>query len=173
MKTACGNYEWMVGPLVDGELPEAEAAEVERHLRQCSSCARLAEDFRSFDHLARRRQDPPPPVSSTEWTRVLERIRRRPAVIPFGARRILDWMVPALSLAALALLGALSIVVVSMEPDSRKIDSAAIEASEKKSPAGPAQPVGNPGENAGVRGRRAKGGEVGGSEGVPPAVETR
>ncbi len=78
MKTSCSEFEWMVGPLVDGELPPPEVEEIESHLRSCPACTRLAEDFRSFDRLASR-LDNPPPVSAAEWSRVLEKARREPA----------------------------------------------------------------------------------------------
>lgn len=96
----------MVGPLVDGELPPAEVEEAERHLQTCAACSRLAEDFRSFDRLARRASQPPA-VSPAEWGQVWERISREPSVIRLEVRRgAMEWMLPLLSLAALALLAA-------------------------------------------------------------------
>jgi anti-sigma factor RsiW len=120
----CRDFEWMVGPLVDGELPPAEAEEVERHLRGCSSCSRMAEDFRSFDRLARR-LEPPPAVSAEEWARVWERSRSGAPVARIGAGRALgDWLVPLLSLAALLLLVAwitLAVVHRSPVPDPQAV----------------------------------------------------
>src|SRR6185503_16996461 len=66
---SCTEYEWMVGPLVDGELPAADAEEAERHLQSCAACTRLAADFRSFDRLAHRASQPPA-VSPAEWGRI-------------------------------------------------------------------------------------------------------
>src|SRR2546426_7584898 len=82
----CGEYEWMVGPLLDGELPPAETEIAERHLQTCTSCNRLAEDFRSLDRLARRRQEPPA-VTAAEWDRVWEQIRGKQAPIPIPVPR--------------------------------------------------------------------------------------
>jgi len=129
MKTTCRDHEWMIGPLVDGELPPAEAEEAEKHLRSCEACAKLAEDFRAFDRLARRIEEPPP-VSALEWAKILERVRREPTVIRLGARRgLLDWLVPALSMAALVLFGAFAIVGVLMKHNQEppQLNSASVE----------------------------------------------
>jgi anti-sigma factor RsiW len=108
----CREFEWMIGPMIDGELPPAEAEAAEGHLRTCRGCTRLAEDFRSFDRLAHRMESPTP-ISPVEWAKVLEKVRREPATIQLGLRRRLhDWLVPALSLAALLLLGSFVAVAV-------------------------------------------------------------
>ena len=131
----CGEYEWMVGPLLDGELPTAETEIAERHLQTCASCNRLAEDFRSLDRLARRRQEPPA-VTTAEWDRVWERIRGRQAPIPIAARRkVIDWIVPVLSLAALVLLTAWVAIAVVMraprlDPQAADVMKGAPEASQ-------------------------------------------
>src|SRR6185503_14479147 len=115
---SCTEYEWMVGPLVDGELPAADAEEAERHLQSCAACTRLAADFRSFDRLAHRASQPPA-VSPAEWGRIWDRITREPTVVRLEVRRrALEWMVPLLSLAALALLAAwLTFALVSERQD--------------------------------------------------------
>ncbi len=138
-KTSCDDYEWMVGPLVDGELPPADADAADRHLRECPSCSRLAESLRSFDRLASRLEGPPA-VTTEEWARVLERVRRETAVVRRGARlRVRDWLVPAFSLAALTLLGAwvgISLIEKQSAPPALRLDAASIEAlKEKDNPA--------------------------------------
>src|SRR5437867_7353643 len=107
VRNACADFEWMVGPLVDGELPSADAEDLERHLAGCGPCARLVEDFRALDRLAKR-ASPPPAVRPEEWARVWENVRREPApvIAIHSPRRVFDWLVPAFSLAALALLTA-------------------------------------------------------------------
>lgn len=130
-KRSCKDFEWMVGPLVDGELPTAEADGVEGHVRECPSCTRLIEDFRSFDRLARKLEGPPE-VSASEWAGILTRIREKPAVIQFGSsRKVLEWLVPAFSLAAVLLLGiwlTFSIWTKMKTPPPKRMDAASIEA---------------------------------------------
>ena len=41
--------------LIDGELPQAEAREIERHLVTCSECHQTREDFLRFFDLYTRR----------------------------------------------------------------------------------------------------------------------
>jgi anti-sigma factor RsiW len=127
MKTKgnCSEFEWMIGPLVDGELPPADAEEVEKHLGSCHACTRTAEDFRSFDRLASRLEEPPA-VTTFEWARMMEQVRREPEVLHLGIRRrVLDWMVPALSLAALALLGAwLAISIINQLGEDKPMNAA-------------------------------------------------
>ena len=134
-KTSCSDYEWMVGPLVDGELPSADADAADRHVRECPSCGRLAESFRQFDRLASR-MEAPPAVTTEEWARRLERIRKETAVVRLGfPLRVRDWLVPAFALAALALLGTwvgFSLVVKQSEPPGIRLDAASIEALKEK-----------------------------------------
>ncbi len=104
-KSGCQKVEWMVGPLVDGELPAAETETVENHLRECESCRRLADDFRAFDRLAQG-WERPAPVSPAEWEKVWGKVQSRPESVRMRpVRRPLEWMIPALSLAALLILG--------------------------------------------------------------------
>ena len=125
-RPSCEQYEWMIGPLIDGELPAADAEEVQGHLGGCAACTRLAEDFRSFDRLAAR-METPPSVSSEEWARVLAAVRREPLVSRFAPRRrLIDWLAPALSLAALVLAGAWVILGVADRPEPKRIDEAAV-----------------------------------------------
>ena len=122
----CARFEWMIGPLVDGELPPAEAEAAQKHLDGCPECLRLAEDFRSFDRLSQR-LDAPPPISTIEWARLLDGVRRQPQVIHLGSRRqLMDWMVPALSLAALLILAASITIALLNQPEPTRLDAASI-----------------------------------------------
>jgi anti-sigma factor RsiW len=133
--TNCADYEWMIGPLLDGELPSADADAADRHVRECPSCGRLAESFRSFDRLASRLAAPPA-VTTEEWARVLDRVRKETVTVRLGLPlRVRDWMVPALSLAALALLGTwvgFSLIQKQAEPPAAQLNSASIEALKEK-----------------------------------------
>ena len=125
-RSGCEQYEWMIGPLIDGELPAADAEEVQGHLGSCPACTRLAEDFRSFARLAAR-LEPPSPVSSEEWARVLATVEREPQTVRFAPRRrLIEWLAPALSLAALVIACAWVIVGVADRPEPKRIDQAAV-----------------------------------------------
>jgi anti-sigma factor RsiW len=109
-RTAVGDacdHEWLVGPFLDGELPDRERFGVESHLEGCAPCRTLVEQFRKLDSLART-VAPPPRVSAAEWGELWEGIRLRAvsnAASRRGGRRLRDWLVPLLSAAALLLAG--------------------------------------------------------------------
>jgi len=101
----CADYEWLVGPYLDGELPDGEGTRLEAHLAVCSSCTTLSEQFQNLNRLARDRFQPPPRVSAEQWGAMWERIQKHkkgPASRP--TRSLADWIVPVLSFAALFLL---------------------------------------------------------------------
>lgn len=52
----------LISALVDGEVPEAERARLEAHLRDCAACHALLADFRSLAAAARREAVPEIPV---------------------------------------------------------------------------------------------------------------
>ena len=125
--TSCEGFEWMIGPLVDGELPPADVEEAQSHLATCPSCRKLAEEIRSFDRLAAR-METPPPVSAAEWARVLERVRREPAVVHLAARRrFAGWILPAFSAAALALFSTWIVVYMATKPEPKRLDEASVK----------------------------------------------
>jgi anti-sigma factor RsiW len=129
--TNCSEYEWMIGPLLDGELPSADADAADRHVRECPTCGRLAESFRSFDRLASRLAAPPA-VTTEEWARVLDRVRKETISVRLGMPlRVRDWLVPVFSLAALLVLGTwvgFSLIEKEAAPPDIRLDRASIEA---------------------------------------------
>ncbi len=115
----CSDFETLVGPFVDGELPVGEVTRLEDHLDDCDPCRTLAEQLRSFDDLARSSLAQPPPVSAEEWGSMWANIQsdstatRRPIQGP--SRR---WIVRSVAAAALLLFGvfvALQVMNVSSE----------------------------------------------------------
>ena len=102
----CGDYEWMVGPFLDGELPTGEVARLEGHLDGCARCQTLADQLRNLDDLARTSLAPPPRVSAREWGKMWEHIQANADtddVNETGGLR--GWVVPLLATAALLMLG--------------------------------------------------------------------
>jgi hypothetical protein len=68
-----------LSPLLDGELPSAERAEVEAHVESCPECAGLLEDLAAVDTLARALPMPAPADGFESFaTRVRARIAARP-----------------------------------------------------------------------------------------------
>lgn len=101
---AC-DQEWAVGPYFDGELPPGERAGVEAHLESCHECRSLVEHFSSLDRFARSTAVAPR-VSAEQWGELWEAVRAQSAPISIQrARRARNWMIPALSAAALVFLG--------------------------------------------------------------------
>ena len=96
--------EWMIGPYLDGELPTGERRGVEDHLESCPSCHRLADQFLSLDQLARSTLEAPR-VSAEEWGTVWEAVQQRVSRPIASVRSLRDWIIPALSAAALVLFG--------------------------------------------------------------------
>jgi anti-sigma factor RsiW len=48
-----------ISDYLDGELPAAQAASLERHLARCAGCRRVLADFRLIAELARAQPAPP------------------------------------------------------------------------------------------------------------------
>ena len=102
----CTDFECLIGPFVDGELPVGEVSRLEEHLDDCEACRTLAEQLRSFDDLARSSLAEPPAVSAQEWGSMWESIRSEGAATrhsspPSNRRR----HVRVVAAAALFLLG--------------------------------------------------------------------
>ncbi len=136
-KSGCPKLEWMVGPLVDGELPPAETESVERHLQECDSCRRLADDFRSFDRLAQG-WERPSPVSPAEWEKVWGEVRPHPQILRMPpSRSPMEWLVPALSLAALLIFGAWIAFQVATKTPAHLLQEREAQKILKESPASP------------------------------------
>ena len=109
---SCADYDWMVGPYLDGELPQGERNGLEDHMNTCSQCSSLAEQFRNLDRLARTAAAPTPKVSAEEWGELWESIQKQSASLPIGHTSLVDhtsrnrdWLVPLLSAAALLIVG--------------------------------------------------------------------
>ena len=108
--------EWMVGPYLDGELPDGERRGVEDHLESCTPCRRLADQFRDLDQLARSTLETPR-VSAEEWGTVWQTVQQRASRPIAPVRSLRDWIIPALSAAALILFGVWAFVVLFQPPE--------------------------------------------------------
>jgi hypothetical protein len=63
----CAELEVLICDYVDGTLPPAEKAEVERHLATCTACAEVARDSRTaVDFMSRAADVEPPPELITK-----------------------------------------------------------------------------------------------------------
>lgn len=104
----CKDFEALLGALIDGELGGEQGDSVRRHVDSCSGCAGHLRRIQAIEALTAAAGVPA--VTEEEWARVGERLRaaveksRRPAA---GRRRIerKEWLVPALAMAALILMG--------------------------------------------------------------------
>ena len=67
---SCQEYEQQISQLLDGELPEAQQADLQAHLRTCKHCADL---YAEFTFLSQALRDPEPPADLTQ--RVMNQIR--------------------------------------------------------------------------------------------------
>jgi hypothetical protein len=133
----CERCESLVDDYVDGTLPAADRADVERHLARCASCAALAQDLRSIRLAAGslERHVPPPPA----WTALsaaLEAERSRgfgrrvsalTAAFATPARR---WQPIAIAATLLLLVGATSWMVWRQMPASPPPQRAAAPAAD-------------------------------------------
>lgn len=52
------NHDALLGPYLDGELPDARRQEVEAHLRECPACAREMQQLRSLSQRLRAASTP-------------------------------------------------------------------------------------------------------------------
>ena len=66
----CERYETMLSAYLDGELPEAEEAELKAHLANCPDCAAMYEAFSAVGEAVRT-QD----VPDTLHSRIMETVR--------------------------------------------------------------------------------------------------
>ncbi|MBI4583316.1 MAG: zf-HC2 domain-containing protein [Planctomycetes bacterium] len=142
--SACAEYDFLIGPYIDDELPDGEAARLEKHLELCQGCKILTLQFQKLDRLAKSTMGLVPPVSAEEWGEVWSTLQGRRAIIYrdgdkrralfygdgdkrralfYGdgdKRRALPWGVPALSFAALVLIGIwLGWSLIQKEPEDQ------------------------------------------------------
>lgn len=119
-ETPCTDFEWLIGPFVDGELPVGEVKKLEGHLDECPSCRTLADQFRNLDALASKSVAEPPPVSAEEWGAMWDGIkhegqtaRTRPT------RSVMPWVVRGIAVAALLILGVFVLYqAINFEPQT-------------------------------------------------------
>lgn len=92
-----------VSSLIDAELPQAEAREVERHLFACSECEQLRADFLSLrSQIAAFETAANPAISNRELNRILSRNDRS------SSRRLRwGWSTPAIAFAAMLIICAI------------------------------------------------------------------
>ena len=110
--------ESLVGPFLDGELPQGEARRVEALIDESPELRALAEQYRTLDDLARQSMSAPPHVSPSEWGAVWENIRSEAGPSPRSTQRLSDWIIPFISIAALILLGLyLGQLILGTSPD--------------------------------------------------------
>ena len=72
---SCQEYEQQISMLLDGELPEAQRADLEAHLRTCRNCA---DTYAEFTFLSQALRDPEPPADLAE--RVLSQLREEQVI---------------------------------------------------------------------------------------------
>jgi anti-sigma factor RsiW len=94
----CTDWEERAALAAGGDLPPAEAADVERHLAHCPGCRKFAADLRaSLDLLREAHAEPIAPAAFTAVrARVMERLERR-------RRRVWLYAAAAVLLLAVAL----------------------------------------------------------------------
>ena len=93
-----------ISSLIDGELPTAEAREVERHMMACAECEQVKADFLSLrSQIAGFETSLQPAVQNRELKRILSRGDRRAAAT--GMRW--GWSTPAIAFATLLIVGAI------------------------------------------------------------------
>ena len=103
----CNDWEERIALHAGGDLPPAEAAEVERHLRECAGCQVLASGLKQSLALLKEAHDEPlaPAHFSAVRARVvaeLEHERRRGAL--WARRRAWSYGLAAVAVALLAML---------------------------------------------------------------------
>ena len=92
-----------ISSLIDGELAQAEAREVERHVLTCSECEQVKADFLSLrSQIAGFESSLEPVIQNRELKKILSRSDRASA----GGLRW-SWSTPAIAFATLVIIGAI------------------------------------------------------------------
>jgi Putative zinc-finger len=114
MKSCC-NFTEKISPLIDDELPPAEAREVERHLLNCGECEQLRADFLNLrSQIAGFESSLQPAVQNRALKKILATDRRVPA-------RRLQWGfgTQAVAFATLLIVGAIIALVLYRGSNTR------------------------------------------------------
>jgi len=108
------NFTEKISSLIDGELTQAEAREVERHLLSCGECEQLRADFLNLrSEIAGFETSLQPVVQNRALKKILSTERRTPV-------RGLQWSFATQAFAFVALLIAGAVLSLSLFPSSDK-----------------------------------------------------
>src|SRR6185369_5946637 len=131
------NFTEKISSLIDGELTQVEAREVERHLLSCGECEQLRADFLNLhSEVAAFETSLQPAVQNRALKKILSTERRVPV-------RGLQWSFATQAIAFVALLIAGAVLSLMLFPSSDKSPKATPEESPKPAPA-PSKEVNNP-----------------------------
>lgn len=104
-----------ISSLIDGELAQAEAREVERHVLTCAECVQVKADFLSLrSQIAGVETAANPAISNRELNRILSRGDRASS----GGLRW-GWSTPAIAFATLVIVGAIIGLIWSQGSSNR------------------------------------------------------
>jgi putative zinc finger protein len=116
------NFTEKISSLIDGELTQAEAREVERHLLSCGECEQLRADFLNLrSEIARFETSLQPAVQNRALKKILSTERRVPV-------RRLQWSFATQALAFVLLLIAGAVLSLSLFPSSDKSPKSTLRA---------------------------------------------
>ena len=105
-----------ISSLIDGELAQAEAREVERHVLTCAECEQVKADFLSLrSQIAGFESAANPAITNRELNRILSRGDRASAR---GLRW--GWSTPAIAFATLVIVGTIIGLIWSLNTDSNQ-----------------------------------------------------
>ena len=122
LKSMNCNFTEKISSLIDGELTQAEAREVERHLLSCGECEQLRADFLNLrSEIARFETSLQPVVQNRALKKILSAERRVPV-------RGLQWSFATQALAFVALLITGAVISLSLYPSSDESPKSTIRA---------------------------------------------
>ena len=105
-----------ISSLIDGELAQAEAREVERHVLTCAECEHVKADFLSLrSQIAGFETAANPAITNRELNRILSRGDRASA-----RGRRWGWSTPAIAFATLVIVGTIIGLIWSLNTDSNQ-----------------------------------------------------
>ncbi len=119
----CRDCRELLSPFIEGELGEAEARRLARHLEECPPCRRALEELRrTVNALHLLPQEPPPP----EILRAVRAVIRRPSLWARWESWTLAWWPRALVQAAAVVLVALSAVLLQQRYPTLREEAARV-----------------------------------------------